>query len=128
TMRASWIYLTSALCMGAVAYDTPYAMSTSDFSGISGDSYQCENRMKPSVTCTDPALNNDTCSCTCTNGIIFNQPVTSPSQNNGGNDASLDTCQAEKDQYMEREREAMDKLNEAEQAHLKCQEGQGAEL
>lgn len=73
--------------------------------------------MKPSVTCTDPALNNDTCSCTCTNGIIFNQPVPSPSQNNGGNDASLDTCQAEKDQYMEREREAMDKLNEAEQAH-----------
>ncbi|KAJ6282439.1 WSC domain-containing protein [Bipolaris maydis] len=127
-MRASWIYLTSALCTGAVAYDPQYTMSTSDFSGISGNSYQCENGVKPSVTCTDPSLNNDTCSCTCTNGIIFNQPVPSPGQSSGGNDASLDICQAERNQYMEREREAMVKLHEMEQAHLKCQEGQAAEL
>ncbi|EUC50956.1 hypothetical protein COCMIDRAFT_21667 [Bipolaris oryzae ATCC 44560] len=127
-MGASWIYLTSALCTGAVASDTQYTMSTSDFSGITGNSYQCENGMKPSVTCADPSLNNDTCSCTCTNGIMFNQPVPSPDQSSGGNDASLDICQAEKDQYMEREREAMAKLHEAELAHTSCQEGQTVEL
>ncbi|EMD63077.1 hypothetical protein COCSADRAFT_27530 [Bipolaris sorokiniana ND90Pr] len=55
-------------------------------------------------------------------------PCSSPDQGSGGNDASLDICQAEKNQYMEREREAIAKLHEAELAHISCQEGQAAEL
>jgi hypothetical protein len=60
--------------------------------------------VKPSIACVDPATNHDTCSCTCTNGIKFDQPLDPfSSTGNGSSGPCLEdhsACQADKDLLM----------------------------
>jgi hypothetical protein len=75
--------------------------------------------MRPSIACTDPSSNNHNCSCTCTNGIVFEQPLPSPSQADGSNGPSLVDCQAGKNECLVREQGLVAELKERQQEHLK---------
>ncbi|XP_014554450.1 hypothetical protein COCVIDRAFT_28489 [Bipolaris victoriae FI3] len=97
-MRASWTLAVSALYTTTIsANDMQYAMGGLD---LPGTMYACAS---PSITCTDPSLNNHDCSCTCTNGLTFKQPVPSPIGDNATACPSLDECQASNVQCLERE-------------------------
>ena len=69
--------------------------------------------MKPSITCADCSLEKPTCSCTCTKGIIFNQPLPLTSLN--GSSTPPDSCQAEKQQWLECERQLSADISQANQ-------------
>lgn len=64
--------------------------------------------MKPSITCTDPSSDAPNCSCTCTNGITFDQPLL-PALEDGPNIA-LENCQTDKDTLLAREQEVTAEL------------------
>lgn len=70
--------------------------------------------MRPSINCVDPVSNKHTCSCTCTNSIIFDQPHLSSSQIGGSCCSSLEDCQTEKDTYIKSEQELNTQLNDKE--------------
>jgi len=106
-MRVNWIFTLSVLCVTAYTYDTQEVFGSLD---LSGNSYQCENGMKPSITCMNPSSNNHSCSCTCTNGIMFQQPLPL-SSHIGGSSASLADCQAGKNECLAREKDLMDQLD-----------------
>ncbi|OWY46760.1 WSC-like protein [Alternaria alternata] len=91
--------------------------------GLAGSSYQCDNGAKPSVVCND-ASDKHNCSCTCTNGIKFDQPLDpfSSATNGGGSQVAHDAeCKADKDFCLEREQQLMTKITEltdSEQKHV----------
>ncbi|RYN19463.1 hypothetical protein AA0113_g11423 [Alternaria arborescens] len=91
--------------------------------GLSGSSYQCDNGAKPSVVCND-ASDKHNCSCTCTNGIKFDQPLDPfSSATNGGSSQVIDDakCKADKEFCLEHEKQLMDQvtgLKESEQKHV----------
>ncbi|KNG50492.1 hypothetical protein TW65_02167 [Stemphylium lycopersici] len=100
---------------------------------VSGNVYQCQNGVKPSITCTDSASEKPTCSCTCTNGIIFDQLL--PATSMDGSSTAPDSCQAEKQEWLEREQQliadlnqANDKLTRKEQEHLQREQQLSTEL
>ncbi|EMD97614.1 hypothetical protein COCHEDRAFT_1019003, partial [Bipolaris maydis C5] len=65
---------------------------------VLSDSYQCKNGATPSLECVDP-LAKPTCSCSCTNGVIFNQTLSvSPQKDN-----NCDSCELEKEKCFDRE-------------------------
>ncbi|EUC40137.1 hypothetical protein COCMIDRAFT_60758, partial [Bipolaris oryzae ATCC 44560] len=64
------------------------------------DSYQCKNGATPSLECVDP-LARPTCSCSCTNGVIFNQILPMSPQK----DTNCDSCELEKKKCFDREQE-----------------------
>ncbi|CAN9264226.1 unnamed protein product [Alternaria alternata] len=81
---------------------------------------------KPSVVCND-ASDKHNCSCTCTNGIKFEQPLdpfsSSSSATNGGSSQAVDNaeCNADKEFCLEREQQLMAKitgLTDSEQKHV----------
>ncbi|RAR06708.1 WSC-domain-containing protein [Stemphylium lycopersici] len=80
---------------------------------VSGNVYQCQNGVKPSITCTDSASEKPTCSCTCTNGIIFDQLL--PATPLDGSSTAPDSCQAEKQEWLEREQQLSADLIQAKQ-------------
>lgn len=84
--------------------------------------------MKPTIECVDPASNEHTCSCNCTNGVIINQPLTSFTQAGGSCCSSLGNCQAEKDRYVKAEQELNTQLNEERERHSKREEELLADL
>jgi len=63
--------------------------------------------MKPSVQCMDPSV-PPTCSCSCSNGINFNQTLSATLA--GGSQPSPDTCQADNEQCLQRENNCKDSL------------------
>ncbi|CAN9174240.1 unnamed protein product [Alternaria alternata] len=91
--------------------------------GLARNSYQCDNGAKPSVVCND-ASDKHNCSCTCTNGIKFDQPLDPfSSATNGGSSQVADNaeCKADKDFCLEREQQLMTKITEltdSEQKHV----------
>jgi hypothetical protein len=78
--------------------------------------------VKPSIACVDPATNHDTCSCTCTNGIKFDQPLDPfSSTGNGSSGPCLEdhsACQADKDLLMAQIKD----LTDDQQKHLKSKQ------
>jgi hypothetical protein len=62
--------------------------------------------VKPSITCTDPTpdTSNTACSCTCSNGLIFTQPIPRPGSSSNENNALLAACEAAKFQCLSDER------------------------
>ncbi|KAH8642358.1 hypothetical protein IG631_05300 [Alternaria alternata] len=73
-------------------------------------------RELPSIACVDPATNHDICSCTCTNGIKFDQPFDPFSSTvNGSSGPGLENnsaCQTDKDLLVERQQELMAQVTE----------------
>ena len=57
------------------------------------------------MTCTDPTLNKDKCSCTCTNDLVFELPLPPHGQSRPGSCPSSDDCQEAKDECLKRELE-----------------------
>ena len=57
------------------------------------------------MTCTDPTLNKDKCSCTCTNDLFFELPLPPHGQARPGSCPSSDDCQEAKDECLKREQE-----------------------
>ncbi|CAN9080318.1 unnamed protein product [Alternaria alternata] len=99
-MRSSSI-LVLGLAANTFAYAPQQVLSSL---GLSGSSYQCDNGAKPSVVCND-ASDKHNCSCTCTNGIKFDQPLDPfSSATNGGSSQVADNavCQADKDRLAAR--------------------------
>lgn len=75
-----------------------------------------DSGVSPSITCADPSLDNYTCSCACTNGLIFKQPP--PRPGHGSSEScylSFATCQADQSQYLEREQNLMKQLIEKQE-------------
>ncbi|CAN9331401.1 unnamed protein product [Alternaria alternata] len=75
---------------------------------LSKTSYQCDNGVKPSIICND-ASEKHNCSCTCTNGIKFDQPLdpfsaTASGDSGTGHDTE---CLAAKNFCLEREQQLM---------------------
>ncbi|CAN9264190.1 unnamed protein product [Alternaria alternata] len=118
-MRAVGIFFVSALCTRVHGYDSQQLLGSVD---LSGSSYKCESGVKPSLACVDPALNKDTCSCTCTNGIKFDQPLDPfSSVANRGSGPGLENnsaCQADKDLLMTQIKD----LTDDQQKHLNRQQ------
>jgi len=85
--------------------------------------------VKPSITCTHPSLHEHSCSCTCTNGLRFEQSLPSSVQPGGSsNNSSLDACQAANDECLVREQGLATQLAEKEQELLQRQEELLAEI
>ncbi|KAF7672623.1 hypothetical protein GT037_009124 [Alternaria burnsii] len=57
----------------------------------------------------DPSLGEHSCSCTCSNGLRFEQSLPSYSPQSGGSSSngSLDACQAAQDKFFAREQELL---------------------
>ncbi|RYN19465.1 hypothetical protein AA0113_g11421 [Alternaria arborescens] len=112
-MRAVGIFVVSALCTQVHGYDAQQLLGSLD---LSGSSYKCDNGVKPSIACVDPATAHDTCSCTCTNGIKFDQPLDPFSSTANGSSGSgpenNSACQADKDRLIERQQELMAQVTE----------------
>ncbi|CAN9131097.1 unnamed protein product [Alternaria alternata] len=103
-MRVDWIFIVSWLCATGHTFDTQEILSSLD---LSGNSYQCESGVKPSIVCDNASSDRHNCSCTCTNGITFDQPLDPfSSSTNGAPDDSI--CQAEKTGCFEREQQLKD--------------------
>ncbi|KAH6875025.1 hypothetical protein BKA58DRAFT_379094 [Alternaria rosae] len=74
--------------------------------------------VKPSVDCTDPSSESPNCSCTCTNGITFNQSLSSTFPTDTISGPSIDECQADKTQCLSQKDELKAQLDRQEQEHL----------
>jgi len=123
-MKLPWILFVSGLCANAYGGETQKLLGSSV--DLFGTPYTCENGMftlsvlftcrsllqelgvKPSITCTDPSSDAPNCSCTCTNGITFDQPLL-PALGDGPKIA-LENCQADKDKLLAREQEVTAEL------------------
>jgi hypothetical protein len=72
--------------------------------------------VKPAIVCDNASSDRHNCSCTCTNGITFNQLLDpfSSSTNGPPNDS---VCQVEKTDCFERERQLKDENAKAHQDH-----------
>jgi hypothetical protein len=81
-----------------------------------------------SIAYVHPASNKHTCSCTCTNSIIFDQLLPSSSQAGGSCCSSLEGCQAEKGTHIKSEQELNTQLNEEGERHSKREEELSADL
>jgi hypothetical protein len=72
--------------------------------------------VKPSIACVDPAINHDTCSCTCTNGIKFDQPLdpfsSTANGSSGPGHEDNSACQTDKDLLIGRQQELMAQVTE----------------
>ncbi|EUC40161.1 hypothetical protein COCMIDRAFT_44244, partial [Bipolaris oryzae ATCC 44560] len=74
---------------------------------VSGNSYKCENGVKPTPNCVDSS-EKPTCACTCSNGITFNQPLSL----NPPTCPSDEVCQKAKDDCLLREQQLSAQLTE----------------
>jgi hypothetical protein len=125
-MRAFFIFLLVTLSAVTHSFETQHIPGGLD---LFRNSYQCENSKKtrnqctktslydttgatPAVTCVDP-LTLPTCSCTCPNGIKFNQTLTY-----SGADNFDGSCQTDKSECLQRTKDLEYKLNEATKAYL----------
>ncbi|KAH7564038.1 hypothetical protein BM1_01085 [Bipolaris maydis] len=101
-MRSSLAILLSTLCAAAYSVDIQ-------------NSFQCQNGAIPSVSCASPSDVPD-CSCTCTNGITFNQALSIP----GSGPGASPECQSEKEACLLREQELATNLVREQEtvAHL----------
>lgn len=135
-MRLPWILVVSSLCAKVYGEDIQQVLGSS--LDVSGASYTCAKGMltfavilistnlffffkkkigvKPLITCTDPSLQEHSCSCTCTNGISFDQPVPLASQNNSGTNA--DGCEPEREQWLEREQQLIAEISQKQKELL----------
>jgi hypothetical protein len=123
-MKLPWILFFSGLCANVYGNNTQQVLESSV--DLFGTPYTCENGMstltvlfictsllheigvKPSITCTDPSSDAPNCSCTCTNGIIFDQPLLPAF--GGGPNIALKVCEADKDKLLAREQEVTAEL------------------
>ncbi|KAI0572606.1 WSC multi-domain protein [Pyrenophora tritici-repentis] len=127
-IRASWIIFASSLCANVYGIDAQQVLSSS--LDLAGNSYKCENSAKPSLTCADPSVSNQSCLSTCENGLNFKTSIPDFLQPGGGSssDSSLDDCQESKEECLKdkenpkndlNEKKASNKQSEAEQEFSK---------
>ena len=79
----------------------------------------------PSLECVVPSA-SPSCSCTCSNGILFNQTLTATPPT--GSSTHPDTCQADKDQCLQREQQLSAQITDAQQARKECEEKSTTEM
>ncbi|EUC33242.1 hypothetical protein COCCADRAFT_5179 [Bipolaris zeicola 26-R-13] len=98
-MKTSHILFLSTLYASAHSYMAPQPVGSMPRNLGTPDSmrssYTCGNGAKPSVECVDSTA-KPSCDCTCTNGIRFNQTLSTDAPEN----ASCGTCEAEKEQCL----------------------------
>ncbi|KAH6843570.1 hypothetical protein B0T12DRAFT_334793, partial [Alternaria alternata] len=106
TMRTSWLLFAVAYCTTSYSQGTQQMLGSLD---LLGNSYKCENGVKPSFECTDnsaqPSCN---CACTCSNGLLFNRTLSA-----GPTSGSLpgsDTCNTDRDECLQRKKDYKDSL------------------
>jgi len=134
TMKLSWIISATGVCANIYGSDTQQVLGGSV--DLFGTAYTCENGMfsltdlsicsslhykpgvKPSVTCTDPLSGQPNCSCTCTNGIAFNQTLPSTYQTDPISCPSNDDCQADKTQCLSHNDELKAQLDKQKQEYI----------
>ncbi|KAJ6270732.1 hypothetical protein PSV08DRAFT_409781 [Bipolaris maydis] len=105
-MRLSWIIVVSGLCTTSFTYETQQVMGGPELGAT------------PSFACTDPLADKPNCSCTCTNGITFDQPLSLDSQNCPGTPAY--DCQVEKDECARQEQVLKDEITKKTQEYNEC--------
>jgi hypothetical protein len=144
-MRISSIFFVSGLCAKVYGGDVQQVLSSSFDPSLA--SYTCENGtcilevvdlvglpselgVKPSVACMDPSLGEHSCSCTCSNGLRFEQSLPSYSLQSGGSSSngSLDACHAAQDKLLAREQDLADQLSQKQQELLRREQELLAEL
>ncbi|KAI2475456.1 WSC domain containing protein [Pyrenophora tritici-repentis] len=96
-----------------------------------GTAYQCNNAYKssgsrPSLTCTDPSQNKETCSCTCTHDIVFDQPILFHGQAGNASNTDCD-CEDVKEECSKRQKEC-DANIATQQSLLKREQQSTADL
>ncbi|KNG51227.1 wsc domain-containing protein [Stemphylium lycopersici] len=106
-MRPSGI-LVLAFAANAFALGTQQVLSSLN---LPTSSYECKNGVKPSIVCDDASAEKPNCSCTCTNGVTFNQPL-DPFRSPGSTGGAIDdtVCQAEKTECLAREQTSQAEL------------------
>ncbi|EUC43151.1 hypothetical protein COCMIDRAFT_38882 [Bipolaris oryzae ATCC 44560] len=114
-MRASLVFFVSALSVGVYSFETQQVLGSAN---PVGTSYQCQNGAAPAAACTDPS-NVPTCSCSCSNGVMYNEPLSAHTSRNPN--PFPDTCQAEKDDCLEREKTLTAQVTEAQEKHTECE-------
>ncbi|KNG44183.1 hypothetical protein TW65_08976 [Stemphylium lycopersici] len=110
-MRSSGI-LVFAFAANAFALGTQHVLGSLN---LPTSSYECKNGVKPSIVCDDASAEKPNCSCTCTNGITFSQPL-DPFHSPSSSVADDTVCQIEKTECLAREQTSV-----AEVAALKDQ-------
>jgi len=134
TMKISWIILVTGVCATLYGSDTQQVLGSSV--DLFGTAYTCENGMfllivlfirrsllygpgvKPSIDCTDPSSESPNCSCTCTNGITFNQTLSSTFPTDTISGPSIDECQEDKTECLTQQDELRAQLDKQQQEHL----------
>ncbi|KAA8624963.1 WSC multi-domain protein [Pyrenophora tritici-repentis] len=118
TIRASWIIFASSLCANVYGIDAQQVLSSS--LDLAGNSYKCENSAKPSLTCADPSVSNQSCLSTCENGLNFKTSIPDFLQPGGGSssDSSLDDCQESKEECLKDKENPKNDLNEKNKQDL----------
>ncbi|EMD67463.1 hypothetical protein COCSADRAFT_34263 [Bipolaris sorokiniana ND90Pr] len=114
-MRASLVFLVSTLSIGVYSFETQQVLGSAN---PAGTSYQCQNGATPAATCTDPS-NVPTCSCSCSNGVMYNESLSAHTSRNPN--PFPDTCQAEKDNCLEREKTLTAQVTEAQEKRTECE-------
>jgi hypothetical protein len=144
-MKLPWILFVSSLC--AEAYGSNIQTVLGNSLDLSGTLYTCENGMlnftvflnyrfllnqlgvKPSITCEDLS-HIHSCSCTCTNGLRFEQSLPSSVQPDGSSSSSssLDACQKANNECLVREQDLTNQLSQKERDLLQREEELSAAL
>ncbi|KAJ5061056.1 hypothetical protein J3E72DRAFT_317239, partial [Bipolaris maydis] len=114
-MRTSLVFLVSALSAGVYSFETQNVLGSTN---PAETSYQCQNGATPATTCTDPS-NVPTCSCSCSNGVTYNELLSAHTSRNPN--PFPDTCSAERDDCLERERTLTAQVTEAQEKHTECE-------
>jgi len=144
TMKLSWILSVTGVCANIYGSDTQQVLGGSV--DLFGNAYTCENGMflstisficrsllyqlgvKPSIDCTDPSSESPNCSCTCTNGITFNQTLSSTFPTDTISGPSIDECQADKTQCLTQNDELKAQLDKQKEENLLREQNLQAEL